>query len=872
MSPPTSTPRKPSSAPRSHSVPPPVEKQLELINLLRMEIGDQKWQFDAGRVAHMLSPKKLKPESPWSHENSGYTADPLDLPSTDDFHYLIDDLDVQAAFKTRFSKHKFDYHSPSSIGERSHYDPLVYFLNECVAIGNQVYMDVFIDRKKTSHHSRFPIVDIKDRWWPHLTFHTYDRPTGDGIGNASPLKPDLVGVDSESAPILCFWKFPSDVGKADNLKAEIAIATEAKDNWPEMIWQSATYGRAEMATIPLRAFSLVIAFNSKSQMLRFLIFHHGGISATKELSVKDQLSCKDICLVMLSILLWQSPTDAGIPPFTNGINFLLPPLVDRDESKGGHGEITNVLHHALSVRGRSTWIASIKFNSSSSTISSVPQHSEHFARKRLHGKVDDFLPKESRSGPSDSPFPDQATSGRYSLRPRKEKRATSGSNQSQPKSGHGSKSIQDKESSDNNRLYCFHNKDIKFTLPRWKLTSGNIQDWSEVKDGGVLKGSWPQAAKRNLEARMFSACTGNFGSPDHIMSFEACYEDGSPVSNSIFLPSANDNLENVFWNLHGAKSPLVYPKPDFRSLCFSLTRDEGETLENCTSAFELMECLLHSMLGWLDLYQHGFLHRDISIGNILKLKSAATSLQKDFSALPVGNLILPSSTTDIGSLNSFPKLLAAVKNDKYRRSIADIACKIHEHAKVLTSGAGCKAIWTDGDMGADMAGYFESAHDGTVSGTPQFMSMGLLDAEFDNEIQSPADDIESFLWVGLWSSLRNTKFPHRAKKEIRWSRRIADGYAFRETTAINIQQSLGTIIKGVPEPYSNMFRTMAPILSEWYDAIRQLRKDWILDWSETNHDDSKDVNLLFHSFAYRGVLDFIEIFQKHKEDLEKTVL
>ncbi|KAJ3849117.1 hypothetical protein EV368DRAFT_47967 [Lentinula lateritia] len=390
------------------------------------------------------------------------------------------------------------------------------------------------------------------------------------------------------------------------------------------------------------------------------------------------------------------------------------------------------------------------------------------------------------------------------------------------------------------------------------ITSGCIRDRSQVKDRAVLKVSWPQAAKRNLEARMFSACTGDFGSPDHIMSFEACYEDGSPVSNSIFLSSANDNLENVFWNLHGAKPPLVYPKTDFRSLSFGLTRDEGETLENCTSAFELMECLLHSMLGWLDLYQHGFVHRDISIGNILKSKSEVISLRKDFSALPVGDLILPSSTRDIGSLNSFPKLLAAVKNDKHRRSIADIACKIHEHAEVLTSGAGCKAIWTDGDMGADMAGYFESAHDGTMSGTPQFMSKGLLNAESENEIQSPADDIESFLWVGLWSTLRNTKFPNSAKKEIRWSQSIGQGYTSRETTANDIQESLGTIIKGVPEPYSNMFRTMAPILSEWFDAIRRLRKDWILDWSETNQDDSEDVNLLFHSFAYRGVLDLIE--------------
>ncbi|KAJ3888429.1 hypothetical protein GG344DRAFT_67980 [Lentinula edodes] len=429
----------------------------------------------------------------------------------------------------------------------------------------------------------------------------------------------------------------------------------------------------------------------------------------------------------------------------------------------------------------------------------------------------------------------------------------------------------DKESSGNNYLYCFHNKDIKHTRPHWMITSGCIRDWSQVKDGTVLKVSWPQAAKRNLEARMFSACTGDFGSPDHIISFEACHEDGSPVSNSIFLPSANDNLENVFWNLHGAKPPPVYPKPDFRSLCFSLTRDEGETLENCTSAFELMECLLHSILGWLDLYQHGFVHSlDISIGNILKLKSAATAFRRDFSALPIRNLILPSSTKDIGSLNSFPELITAIENDKHR-SIADIAYKIHKHAQEFTSGAGCKVIWTDGDMGEGMAGYFKRlAHDGTVSGTPQFMSKWFLN-ESKNKIQSPADDIESFLWVGLWSTLRNIKFPNSAKKEIQWSQSIAEGYTFRETTAIDIQESLGTIMKGVPEPYSNIFRTMAPILSEWYDAIRQLRKDWILDWSETNRDRAEDVKLLCHSFAYRGVLDFIEIFKRHKEDLKKTV-
>ena len=110
----------------------------------------------------------------------------------------------------------------------------------------------------------------------------------------------------------------------------------------------------------------------------------------------------------------------------------------------------------------------------------------------------------------------------------------------------------------------------------------------------VVKCSWPTQAKRKLEPALYQACAGQFGTPLHIVSFEACHKDKAPISNSIFLPP--DAQSGKVWKVWGNKSSDP-TDPDMRSLWVSVLADEGCSLETCTEAWDLCECILHAMLG-----------------------------------------------------------------------------------------------------------------------------------------------------------------------------------------------------------------------------------------------------------------------------------
>ncbi|KAJ3796162.1 hypothetical protein GGU11DRAFT_809981 [Lentinula aff. detonsa] len=223
-----STMTKPSSAQSSSSTLPPSRKEARLMDLLKDEIAEQTWQFEAERVARMLSPKKLKPKSPWSHEHGGYATDPLVLPSPDDFDFVVDDVD------------------PSTGGKRIHYAPLAHYLNACVMVADQVYKKVVKGRKKSSQpDSRFSLVEIDKRYWSCLVFHKYDYNAGDSVGGAPPVKPDLVGAELKSVPSTCYWKLPLDIDKINGPIAKIEIAVEVKESWSQLLWQGATYESLE---------------------------------------------------------------------------------------------------------------------------------------------------------------------------------------------------------------------------------------------------------------------------------------------------------------------------------------------------------------------------------------------------------------------------------------------------------------------------------------------------------------------------------------------------------------------------------------------------------------------------------------------------
>ena len=117
----------------------------------------------------------------------------------------------------------------------------------------------------------------------------------------------------------------------------------------------------------------------------------------------------------------------------------------------------------------------------------------------------------------------------------------------------------------------------------------------------------------------------------------------------------------------------------------------------------------------MNWYQKGAFHRDISIGNILKLDKPAkrkpftvSSLQELFtqfgSMQKLGNIDLEQLTHRIRAVQRLLK------------DIDELREKLDEQVAKLNIGDMCSAVVTDADCAADLKkNYFEGEHEGTIS-------------------------------------------------------------------------------------------------------------------------------------------------------------
>lgn len=117
----------------------------------------------------------------------------------------------------------------------------------------------------------------------------------------------------------------------------------------------------------------------------------------------------------------------------------------------------------------------------------------------------------------------------------------------------------------------------------------------------VVKCSWPNSAKEDIEPSMYAACVNAFGTPQSLGSFVACYRDNQPMCNSIFLPPNGDDVNKYHWAVFNSreKSTPIPKAVEPRMLWITVLTDEGRSLDECSDALDLCECLLHSMIGRL---------------------------------------------------------------------------------------------------------------------------------------------------------------------------------------------------------------------------------------------------------------------------------
>ncbi|KAG6852183.1 hypothetical protein C0991_002308, partial [Blastosporella zonata] len=664
--------------------------------------------------------------------------------------------------------------------------------------------------------------------------------TGDTVETSAPLEPHVVGIHAHPDPtdfkaMKCYWSLRPESSNTDH---QIAIAVEVKDDWREMIEQSATYARAQWRGAAHRAFSLVIGVHHKENKLRFLIFHSGGLTASQPLSLKDETGKLLIQKILFSIYSWQSPEDAGFPSFTDGCSFHL----GNDKDTSLEWKVEEIYHHALSVRGRKTWVARLAV-----TTNNEVADDNHLTADRGPATVNTVgHGSKSKAAPQDATKGDNINSALGRL-------AISGTKQN-PGNPSSEPLVEDAEPIYQRR---YHQHGCEFIQHRILfLKSGKGPKRGEKC---TIKLSNPSEAKRTLEAEVYAASRGAFGTPSTLLAFEAVTKDGSTLSNAIFLPSPNDTQKsaNLLGLTHGT---LDAGAAERRSFCGIMSSDEGQSLEECDTPWDLSVCLLHGMLGWLSYYQAGYFHRDVSIGNILKLKKPAS---REAFRVSTDKILAP--LTELADTQPYKDLQTSA--DTLKSQIQKIRDWGENEGSVEVQD--CKAILTDCDMAAEVIGYFSKEHDGSISGTPEFMSIeARLALECGRAyVQSPIDDMESFYWTAVWATLNNAKFPSTTEREEEWKRCFDDSGA---SARIMVKYGINTLVSfDLPDRECSPFlAVMAPMLQKWWELLWKTNIQWSLAWKPVKAGPPLPKELLFHQFAYKLIPMYVVLLEGEKEGLQ----
>ncbi|KAJ4493444.1 hypothetical protein C8J55DRAFT_159595 [Lentinula edodes] len=350
-----------------------------------------------------------------------------------------------------------------------------------------------------------------------------------------------------------------------------------------------------------------------------------------------------------------------------------------------------------------------------------------------------------------------------------------------------------------------------------------------VISNGFMKAAWPKcdldSGRSSVpEVRMLNVCGDKFRTSQHHYFFPANHSHGIPTSNDIVLPTEMELKKGVaefHWNLF---NPLV-----------------------------LFTAILHATLGWLAICQEALQHRDVSVGNVLRLSNPVEMPSFKFE----------SDIADLMGTLSLSETLPFTVTDQITRLKSSLA-----ELKVNTR---CSGFIIDGDVAIDWKTYSDANHDGTRSGTPEFMSDRLrrslrLPRAY---VQSTVDDLASFYYVGQWAAVFNPSHQSNLLEELRND--IAGSVTSRES-ASSRTTNLNPKLFSDRQDYGLFLLCCKPTLAAWKNSITSL-DDWFQEAMQeliARSDGKIDPDThrsLFLSFAYHGVADFAQILERNGASL-----
>jgi hypothetical protein len=340
-----STPHKPSSrqvaSPKISSSTP--RSQVELKDTIENEIADQTFHFPSQSLSRMLSPKTPKPHV----EGVG------GLLRLDDYDCTVDGKPFLTALDDVVMRLK-TFTPQAGTGESASYPGFAKFLTECVKMCHEA-----LDKQ-----NGFP--PRQDRWYKDLEF-TVGKSAVDGVEGAAFLKPDITGGKGISvlAEERLYWKPP-----AEKPTHRITLPVEVKKHWRAMISQAATYARCLFSASPMQRFVLTLAFNQESNMLRFLVFHRGGLTASNEYDITKSDGLKEIARLFLTLASWGTAEEAGVITCCSENVYSLP--ANEGGTEQMWAEAKGILSRFVCVRGRSTYVSRLHLPTNTTTVTPAP--------------------------------------------------------------------------------------------------------------------------------------------------------------------------------------------------------------------------------------------------------------------------------------------------------------------------------------------------------------------------------------------------------------------------------------------------------------------------------------------------------------------
>ncbi|KIY61585.1 hypothetical protein CYLTODRAFT_427468 [Cylindrobasidium torrendii FP15055 ss-10] len=276
--------------------------------------------------------------------------------------------------------------------------------------------------------------------------------------------------------------------------------------------------------------------------------------------------------------------------------------------------------------------------------------------------------------------------------------------------------------------------------------------------------------------------------------------------------------------------------------------------------------------GYLIALLKGYMHRDTSIGNLLRLFNEVD--RKPFSAKSVVELLRASrndtetATDDVSTWTSIEELASG---DAEKKRLVDNAKALERALQTLNISDKCRAVWSDADMAANLNNYFERERNKSqVSGTEEFQSWEMRYAIEQKEpyAHSPLDDLHSFFWTTLCATTNNKNQVSEKKDESVWRRNLRGTWSDREGVMFAFSMC------NMDSSYSPMLVNMQSFMGAWKIKIDKLLKEGhakAAELSQSAENTGDDILDMYKRLMFRGVQEYFDLILEHKESLGLSV-